>query len=222
METPEKGITRVRSHSFSNRRSGHCFLGNILIAVFLILLVLGCDSRTPQEETLVRTQSMQSLYPEALRLAQEWKTDAYLVRAETDFTLDDDSRDLYYNFVFRSRSSPFMAMLLSYDSTRGSLREKLLPVPTNNTGRDLEILDTDWSIDSVEALQVAQAHGGSEFLTKHSSSNLSLLLRLEKRLEGEQSKTVWLVSYYDQFAIEVLRVVVDASTGGVVEVDIGQ
>jgi hypothetical protein len=164
------------------------------------------------------------LYPESLRLAQEWKTDAYLVSAETDFARGGgDGRDLYYNFVFRSHSSPLMQMLLSYDSTKGSLREKLFAVPADSTEPNVEISDTDWPIDSVEALQVAQAHGGSEFLTRHySSNNLSLLLRLEKRAEGEQSRTVWLVSYYDQPAAEVLRVVVDASTGDVVETDIGQ
>jgi hypothetical protein len=165
---------------------------------------------------------VQSLYPEALQLAQEWKTDAYLVSAETDFAFGDDGRDLYYNFLFRSHSSPLMQILLSYESTTGSIREKLLAAPENSTEQDLEILDTAWPIDSVEALQIAQAHGGSEFLAEHSSSNLSLLMRLEKRLEGDELKTIWFVSYYDQLAIEVLRVVVDASTGDVVEVDTGQ
>ena len=214
----------MRSYSDSCQEAGHHSLCSILIAVFPILLVLGCGSGAPREQVPVCTQSVRRLYPESLQIAQKWRADAYLVRAETDFVIGVcDSRDLYYNFVFRSHSSPLMQIFLSYDSTKDSLREKLFAVPADSTEHDTEISDTDWPVDSVEALQVAQAHGGSEFLARHSSSNnLSLLLRLEKRLEGQQTRTVWFVSYYDQLAAEVLRVVVDASTGEVVEVDTGQ
>jgi hypothetical protein len=78
-----------------------------------------------------------------------------------------------------------------------------------------EILNGDWPIDSVEALEIAQAHGGSEFLASRAGWDLSLLMDLDKRQEGTQSVTYWVVSYIDYEASEVLRMKIDASTGDV-------
>jgi hypothetical protein len=84
------------------------------------------------------------------------------------------------------------------------------------TEDDLEISDSNWIIDSDQALQLAQENGGQEFLGQRPTRESPFLL-LTRELSGDgQARTLWTVDYYDIAAGEGLVVQVDAFTGDIV------
>lgn len=185
--------------------------------VCLVLLVLGCGTPTPPSPVIVRTLSIRSLYPEALEVAKDWKEDAYLVRAEVSFWEDDADGYQYAHFSFRSPSTDIIGLAVWYDPVTGSFRDKWLSVAKEDPERKPQINDSDWRIDSVEALEIAQSHGGKEFLNGRSENDLDLYLLLEKRQNNGLPLTVWFAAYYDRTLGEELFVVINALSGEVVE-----
>jgi hypothetical protein len=183
--------------------------------VCLGFLVLGCGASTTPSEVMVSTLSIRSLYPEALEVAKDWKEDAYLVEAQVSFGESSVDEYQYAYFSFRSPSTDIIGLAVWYDPATSSFRDEWLSIA--KAKRKLPISDSDWPVDSTEALKIVQSNGGKEFLTGRSENDLYLYLRLEKRQNNGQPLTVWFAAYYDETAGEELFVVIDALSGKVVE-----
>jgi hypothetical protein len=193
------------------------FEGGVGSLTILAFLTLGCASPTSAPEIAVETMSLQGLYPEALRVAQAWKGDAYLVDAQTTFWVGGSEGYRYANFSFRSPSTDVVGLFVGYDPETGLFEDEWLSIAKVDPQREPEIRDADWPIDSFQALEIVQAAGGAEFLSGRVDRDLYMYLRLKTRQEGEQAKVVWIAAYYDETASQSLIVVIDALTGNLVE-----
>jgi len=190
------------------------------LIVYLIGLSLGCSTPTPPRPVLVETLSIQDLYPEALQIAKAWKEDAYFTGAYTSFWPTDSNEFQYASFSFRSRATDFIGLYVSYDPATDSFEEKWLGVAEEDPRYKAEIADAEWRLDSIEALEIAQGAGGSEFLAGQLDKDLDLYLRLEKRQIGQDLRTVWRVAYYVGMPPSDSQwILIDAVTGEVLEAD---
>ncbi|MEJ2212394.1 MAG: hypothetical protein P8129_25680 [Anaerolineae bacterium] len=203
----------MRTSSAQYRQSSTAIACAIL-AVCINILSVSCASPTPSAPVSVDTFSIRDLYPEAMQLARTWKQDAYLVWANTTFwpTDGDEFR--------RASSTDVIGLLVGYDPATGSFEDEWVSVAKESPQQKIEIEDTDWRLDSTEALEIAQRAGGAEFLAGRIDGDLQLYIRLEKRQVSGSMRTVWFAGYYVGMpASDSLRVVIDAVTGQVLEVD---
>jgi hypothetical protein len=191
-----------------------------MLVVCLIVLIVSCASPTPSAPVSVDTFSIRDLYPEAMQLAKTWKQDAYLVWAHTTFWPTDGDEFRRASFSFRSRSTDLIGLLIGYDPATGSFEDEWVSVAKESPQRKIEIEDTDWRLDSTEALEIAQRAGGAEFLAGRIDEDLLLYIRLENRQVDGNVQTVWFAGYYlGMPASDSRRFVIDALTGQVLEVD---
>ena len=200
-------------------RQKACILGVFLCAT---LLVQGCGTTAVPPEVSVQTQSLQALYPRALKIARDWKADAYLVRGQASFGIDGRDWYQYANFSFRSPQTDIIGLRIEYDPETDSFSDEWLSIAKVDPERYPRIEDSEWAIDSVEALEIAQAHGGADFLADRSDRDLNLYLRLKKQKRNANLSAVWFVAYYDETEPANLFVVVDALTGEVIETSISK
>lgn len=183
-----------------------------------IWLCLSCASPTPLEDVAVTTLSMHELHPGALQAAKAWKTDAYLVGAHAPFWVSDAQAYPVAIFDFRSSSNDTIGLQVTYDPATTAFESTWLSISTVEPEREPQIFESEWRIDSTEALQIAHSHGGADFFRGRSGKDLYLYLRLEKWQGDEQILTVWRVTYSDLHLLEGIRIRIDASTGRVVEI----
>lgn len=194
-------------------------LYRLLILLCSILLLLSCGRQNRATPVAAQTLSMHELYPSAEALAEDWKEDAYLVYAMIPFDTGQADEYRHANFSFRSPSTDIIGLSLWYDPETDSWWDRWLSIAKVDPKTEPEIRDSDWSVDSVEALEIAQAHGGAEFLAGRPSGELYLRLRLETQQEAERQSTVWQVVYRHREASEHLYMVIDAQTGEVIDVE---
>jgi hypothetical protein len=187
----------------------------ILIAICVAFLLAGCAQQPPPEQRSVYTLSARPLYPEALQIARAWRPDAYLVSIDVPADRVGGSMSLWASFCFLSPSSDIVMLDVTYDSAVHSWQDTWLSAYW--VDRDLypEIADSEWQIDSAEALKVANLYGGADFTMKYPTGYLDVDLLLEKEQIEGRSRAVWSVRYSAHFEAE-LCVVVDAVTGEVV------
>jgi hypothetical protein len=207
--------TRIfRAHYSPSRR----IVAQIGLAIYLFVLSVSCSAPTPPQPVSVDTLSLRDLYPGALRIAKAWKEDAYLVETQASFWPVDSNGFRRAFFSFRSSSTNVIGLFVSYDPATGLFEDEWLSVAHEDPQQKEEIADTDWRLDSIEALEVAQRAGGAEFLARQLDKDLHLYLRLEKRQIGTDLRTVWLVAYYAGMPPTTdTSIVIDAATGQVLE-----
>ena len=193
-------------------QQGKC---RVLLVGCLALLLLGCSPARPTEQVAVYTASVRALYPQALQVAREWRTDAYLVFVHTDFAVaGQGEKNLFSTFTFSSLTTPAFELTLIYEPATDSFETSLSGYGPERRLR-LAIAEDEWPVDSTMALEIAQASGGADFLSR-ASQNLSLHMSLEKGpVEGTQV-TYWLVYYADWTKLEGLCLTIHAGTGAVI------
>jgi len=190
-----------------------------LVVYLTVAGLASCSTSTPPPLVAVDTLSIRDLYPEALQIAKAWKEDAYLVYVETSFWPTDSPAYQAASFGFRSRSTDFVGLFVSYDEATGQFEDQWLSVAKEARPRE-EIADTEWSLDSVQALEIAQEAGGAEFLAGKLDQDYVLYLRLEKWQADEDQRMAWMVRYYAGMPPSAdLRIVIDAITGQVLEAE---
>ena len=178
---------------------------------------------TPHYETLsaapatadANVMSARELYPEAAQIAGEWKPDAYLIRVHTIGSKGTKpATHLYY--LFYSPKTPYIALELKYDADSGTFTDGLFPASKLAPDETLVILSSDWEVDSVEALEIAQSHGGAVFLGQWQAFP-SLILEKEKAKAeyGTVWRTVWRISYFDPVARKSMCFRISAESGEV-------
>jgi hypothetical protein len=193
----------------------------VSLFVYLVLLGSGCSGLSMSRPVPVDTLSIRDLYPGALQIAKAWKEDAYLVQAQTSFWPRDSNAFRSASFSFRSSSTDVIGLSVRYDPESASFTEEWLSVFKEDSRYKAEIADAEWHLDSVEALEISQQAGGAEFLeARRDLDYRTLYVRLEKHPVGQDLRTVWFVAYYAGMPSGAdLRIVIDAVTGEVLEVD---
>jgi len=180
-------------------------------------VILSCGLTGELSDASTRTCSIRNLYPDALRIAKGWEEDAYFVGAEALFSASGTTGYPPCTFSFRSPTTNVVGLFVVYDPAMGQFKSKWVSIAKEDPQHYPEIKESDWFIDSTEALKVAQEHSGAKFLSGRSANDLDLFLRLEKRWQqNEQFLTVWRVSYNDLSTGQSLNILVDALTGQVI------
>jgi len=77
-----------------------------------------------------------------------------------------------------------------------------------------ESLTSAW-LDSDEALSIADANGGDDFLAAHPDADLSAVLTALPGVGGPDFLNVWIISYESRDSDDFLSVFLDAVTGGI-------
>ena len=201
----------------------HCQLRGMTVTLGCLLL-LGCNPGASGEPVTVHTLSVRTLYPEALQIATTWKPDAYLIGASAYFAIDyPDCSPPSVRFSFYAPSAPYFFLRVQYNSEAQAFEEEAVSSGGSiDSVRYPQILDTDWAVDSTEALEIAQANGGAEFLAGRSSHYLcGSSVELEKKMIEGQWVTRWCAGYFDVTTPKSLFVHIDALSGEVTYVGPG-
>lgn len=189
--------------------------GVILLAFFTLT---NC-TQIPEQGGL-RTLSAREFYPMALKIAQEWKSDAYLAGIQADFLPENEfKKQLSMSFSFESPNDDRHSLLVSFKEDTDEPQVKIVDHPVPISVRN-PISSEDWPVDSMKALAISQNNGGKEFLTKYDSEATHLFLSLEERrpiVPGAHLQ--WRVSYSNLGTGEYVRVMLDPQTGEVIEVE---
>jgi hypothetical protein len=190
-------------------------LGVILLAFFTLT---NC-TQTPQQGRL-RTLSAREFYPVALKIAQEWKSDAYLAGIQVDFLPEDEfKKQLSMSFSFESPNDDQQSLLIFFREDTDEPEVKIIHHPVPISVRN-PITSEDWPVDSVKALAISQDNGGNEFLTKYDPEMAHLFLSLEERRPiVPEASLQWKASYSNLSTGEYVRVILDPQTGKVIEVE---
>ena len=197
-----------------------CRLHRVMIVLgFALLSGCNCSPVSSEKPVAVHALSVRALYPEALQIAQAWKQDAYLIRASANIAIDNSDRPQDVSFLFYSPSTPYLVMEVQYDSETQSFEQESSSGGHIDPARYPEILNTDWEVDSVEALEIAHIHGGAGFLIGRSSHIMYPFLRLEKTKIGGNWTTLWYIPYSDKTANETMFIQIDALSGEVISVE---
>ena len=192
----------------------------------LILFLAGCSSEAPQpaatpavkeapkQETATGRVAFQKFY----QTARLWSADARCFRLESDITKESPGRDgksgvwrAYFASLTRNSSKQFVWSGLTADDapSRG-----IAPVgadqafsAANQSTQPFDI--TFLKVDSDQALEVAQKHGGEAILKKNPDQPVRYILNWNPK----KSQLEWHVVYGAAELDAKLNVAVNASTG---------
>ncbi len=187
------------------------------ISLLLISFILISCGQTSQN-VHVRTLSAEEYYPIALKIGQEWKSDAYLESIDSDFITEEEiEKQLEIYFSFESPTNDFQSLLIKFTEDLNEPKIQVVehsnPISVRNP---IEL--KDWPVNNIKALQVAQDNGGNEFLSKYDSETANLFIRLEERrpiMPGVLPR--WRVSYANFDAGKGVDISIDPLTGEVIE-----
>jgi hypothetical protein len=191
------------------------------ILIFVGAMLLGaCSSSVGPEDggsMPFPVTSLRGTWPLAVEEAREWRADAYVADADVSFTTAGGSGA--YNEVFFGFESPT-------DRT-----ESLLVACMNNlcipmvvsqnpelAARHSPIMLEDFELDAKEALDISLQFGAKRFTSRMSGSTISSSAKLSHMYPQEPEKLTWRASYVDLATKEYLYVIIDATTGELVEV----
>jgi hypothetical protein len=153
-------------------------------------------------------------YEEAMDRARSWKADAYLNSISAGVA-PSTYPDAWLLFMFDSPSSPDSIYELHFIGETWTSRV-LAKGPM--TGAALPIKREDWSLDSVDAWSIAQAHGGEDLLLRHQDPMTSMTVTLAYwRVGSTQNVLAWRASYLIVYG-DSLSIIIDPRTGDILEV----
>jgi len=186
------------------------------MAIVLLLLLTLASCQHTYRPVQVRTRPARTLYLVALKKAQEWKPDAYLDNISVGALLRDNyTRPILLFFGFDSPSDDRHSLMITFRSDLDEPEIEQVYFKMANAVHD-RIDSEDWPLDSVDALSIAQANGGDEFLSYHNSGPVEMDLYLERRPFVPGATLRWRASYFDELTGDYLRVMLDPQTGKVI------
>jgi hypothetical protein len=159
--------------------------------------------------------SAQQHYDEAVRMAADWKADAYLASVTADVASSSGVPPTggHLTYMFDSRTSPTEFYVVRL--TQGTWTSEVLGKTAAENSRPIE--QNHWPLDSVDAWSIALADGGEEFLMEHQEPRTSIDATLLYRRVGEESLLVWDVDFNILFGPRLL-LMIDPKTGEILEV----
>lgn len=187
--------------------------GSLLLVLTAAFVVIGCDDepvkkpaqpKTPEAET--GRFALQKMIP----TARLWAPDAQPIQLASSTTSDSnghDGKSAYWRTVFasagRSKSEPF-----TWSGSSGV--DHGVEDVYNSGNRSTQSWDLNFlKIDTDQAFQVGQEHGGKQLLEKDPKLPVMYLLDFD----SAAGQLRWHVIYGGDVSSARLTVIVDASTG---------
>ena len=175
---------------------GHpVFMSMLLLPVTMILF--GCikEETTPITPTAIPISDIEVLsvkehFDDALIIAQQWQSDAYLQSASANVRQNDGFRTLRitYDFLSDKKRSEALLVWIREDKTIDS---KVVDLAGSTEDRR-EVKAEQWLLDGVEAFQIAQEYGGSEYISKYGPVEIDIFLEYYK--QEPNNTVIWRVS----------------------------
>lgn len=141
---------------------------------------------------------------DAYSLAREWSPDAILINVDVSAPLGELSELVMFTFISKTNSKEFLIVSYKDDNAEPSISDVSV---SYSSFREIEL--DRWLIDSAEAFEVAQRHGGQEHMLS-TGGNIDVGLILEVAINNI---LVWRVSYRSLEGKGSLYIGVDATTG---------
>ena len=187
-----------------------------LVLFFLLTLTfMGCIGNAKTSIDDIQVLPVREYYYDALAIAHDWQSDAYLQSANAITRQSDDSlMPLQVSYTFLSNNKRSEALLVW-------IREDLtIKSEVGNMGGSVidrrAIRSEQWVIDVMEAIQIAQETKGNEFISKHQSVEITAYLEYHQR--EPDNTVVWRISYLKPFGEGSMYVEVNAVNGDVLEI----
>ncbi|HLZ00201.1 MAG TPA: hypothetical protein VKT33_14170 [Candidatus Angelobacter sp.] len=189
------------------------------LTIFAVALLLGCENEKPAAPTAppVQLQTGRFALQKMLVPARGWAPDAQPVWLQSVYIAQDgNGHDGKYSLWRAAFASPSRQKTVIFiwsgtdhsDMPRGvnHLREEFF----NPANRSEQPFDLNFiKIDSEDALETAQKHGGKDLLVKKPNQPVIYLLDYDSRIPQLR----WHVIYNDNPAGAPLTVLIDASSG---------
>jgi hypothetical protein len=198
------------------RRAGY----RLLFVMMLVALVVGFQvlqvgnttgSGAPSPEDVL---SAAGFYPEALKKAQDWRSDAFLTWLIVDVR---PTKRIAYSFD--SASDPNSGFLVYVRQGLGAPLLTTQEVQSNaQTHVDPPLERDEWPLDSQDVFSVALENGAAEFLHQNADSQ-DWFLQLPSPRRAMEGEVTWRVSLGDLFG-DTLEMIIDPVTGEVKEAGI--
>lgn len=185
------------------------------VLVFLVGLMLsGCTEKATVSAIELQALSVKDYYDDAFAVAREWQSDAYLQSANVIARqLYDSQPPLRLSYSFLSSSNRAQALLVFI---REDLKIDSKVVNMGGSAEDRREIQADqWTLDSMDVIQIAQQAGGNEYSTKYGPVEITAFL--EYRKKEHDNTVIWRVSYLRADDGGTLHIMVDAITGEVLE-----
>jgi hypothetical protein len=173
------------------------------------------------EPNEARVLSLKEIYPSAVDAAVKWQPDAYLHRASLSFWPRNPSK-ASAGITFRSAGHPEeflnvyikgmeLPQSLEITSERGEF-----PVPRPEGA---PINPSALGLDSVDALKVILEHGGADFIARNQPASAQSLILEYQDAFNSKGPLVWRAAFLDLGGLAQLKILIDAHTGELLQVD---
>jgi len=191
------------------------------LLIGVLLICYGCRPQvgvntvqTPVEsEAPMQVLSFKGNYDRALSAAHAWQPDAYFVSATGTVETNYGPRKLFIIYEFLSTSKNEALLVTVYEDSE--LETKI--VKGGSLTNLPKIDSTDWALDSVQALQIAQENGGAKYLREH-GAEARFDLDLEYYRGTTSGPVVWRASYFTSGDDGTLYIEIDAVTGEILAI----
>jgi hypothetical protein len=158
--------------------------------VSLILISIGC---TPAESDVsVKIPSFRKYYPILLKEAQKWQSNAYLDEARI-FLFPKFSDSYLISAIFFSPSKDLESLAVDIYQNGTVTSESFIqefPVYQHQP-----ITETDWKIDSQEAMEIMLTKAGLRFLNPEKNDCSFIILK--RVLPIQEQPVIWSLSLWD-------------------------
>lgn len=195
-------------------RLGFIFI--LLVAVSLLTTV--CSGKTDEIPDQFRVLSINSLYPRALKVAKDWKDDAYLNGVSLWVAPIDDRHPLQAFYGFESKSDPEWLIIVFNETDTGiEITETKTGSYPSGTGRP-ELDLSQVMFDSQEAFEKIYHKEGEEIFRRYPGMIYPIVLDITKFPDQDPK---W-VAIFDPDRSTTWRISMDAKTNEILEVDINE
>lgn len=174
----------------------------------------GLESTTPPlQNTHLSALSSRVFWTQALALAQEWRTDAYITNVEVDVRLPNvpSSRSIV-SLLFQSPSENLVTLTVWCNAEGCSSFEFEHTTPLQQC---TPITLDDFVLDSSDVLDIGLQYGGEAYAHRRTAS---VLLQLYRHSPSCTGSIQWTVKFADLATTEGLIIVIDPITGEVIEI----
>ena len=190
----------------------------MLLAVLAHILVMaGCTrientALAPTHSSDLSVPSVKDLWSQALSMAGEWHSDAYVTGVSVYISSWGSSET---SFSFQSPSDADATFDVTCD-TAGCSSSVLQMKPAYPPMMEcIPVALDDFALDSRDAFNIGLQQGGEEYMQ---ASALYILLMLSRPVPYCKGPMTWSVSFIDLTTAEGIQVRIDAATGEVIEV----
>ncbi len=193
---------------------------HIALLTIMITLLGGCTHSGREKAMMTTTppsqisvSSVKTFWPQAMAIAQEWRSDAFVLEAEVGIRfLKSPTKGSSANFTFQSPSEDYKVFVVSCSTEKCNSfeveHEKGYPVHHCKP-----FFPEDFKLDSQEALDIALQNGGADYINLQS---VIADLSLSRGFPLCTDTVIWIASFMD-LANFGINIGIDANTGEVIE-----